>query len=87
MPILPATPEDIPQLLDLVNGAFRGDSARKGWTHEADLLEGPARTDAEALRAILLMPEATILKYGDDTGPIMAASIWSNGSVACTWAC
>ena len=36
----PATAEDLPDLHALVHGAYRGDSARRGWTHEADLLDG-----------------------------------------------
>ena len=38
--IAPATEEDIPALNKLVNRAYRGDSSRKGWTTEADLLDG-----------------------------------------------
>jgi len=51
-PIRTATSADLPALLDLVHRAYRGDSARTGWTHEADLLDGQ-RTDAEALGAML----------------------------------
>ena len=47
-----ATAVDLSALLDLVQRAYRGDSARAGWTHEADLLDGQ-RTDAEALATML----------------------------------
>jgi ribosomal protein S18 acetylase RimI-like enzyme len=47
-----ATLSDLDALLDLVHRAYRGDSARAGWTHEADLLDGQ-RTDAAALAAII----------------------------------
>jgi len=66
--ILPATPSDIPALLALVNSAFRGDSARQGWTHEADLLHGDLRTDEASLRDLLQQPGGTVLKYCTDTG-------------------
>lgn len=39
-------------MLALVQRAYRGDSARGGWTHEADLLDGQ-RTDAAALGGML----------------------------------
>lgn len=39
---------DAPALTTLVNSAYRGDSSRRGWTTEADLLGGQ-RTDARAL--------------------------------------
>lgn len=44
----------------LVESAFRGDSARGGWTHEADLLGGQ-RTDQEALAEAIADPDRTIL--------------------------
>lgn len=55
-----ATHNDLPQLHRLVEGAYRGDSARRGWTHEADLLGGQ-RTDVEALREVLDDPAQCIL--------------------------
>jgi N-acetylglutamate synthase-like GNAT family acetyltransferase len=58
--IRPATLADIPALHRLVERAYRGDSARKGWTHEADLLGGQ-RTDVEGLRAIIADPAQRLL--------------------------
>lgn len=62
--ILPATEQDIPALNELVQSAYRGDSSRRGWTTEADLLDG-IRTDEAGLKAMLDNPRATILKYVD----------------------
>lgn len=66
--ISPASFADIPALLLLVNNAFRGHSARRGWTHEADLLKGTLRTDEATLRELLGTPGAVILKIEDETG-------------------
>ena len=44
--------EDVAQLQPFVHAAYRGDSARRGWTHEADLLDGQ-RIDAEALTDLI----------------------------------
>ncbi|WP_158882449.1 GNAT family N-acetyltransferase [Rhodanobacter sp. L36] len=44
-----ATVDDIPALVELVTSAYRGDSSRKGWTTEADILDGN-RIDPEVLR-------------------------------------
>lgn len=44
----PATAADVPLIQPLVHHAYRGDRARVGWTHEADLLDA-ARIDEEAL--------------------------------------
>lgn len=56
----PAQSADVPELHRLVESAYRGDSARAGWTHEADLLEGP-RTSAQALMAVVENPREAVL--------------------------
>lgn len=58
--IRPATPADVPALHRLIEGAYRGDSARRGWTHEADLLDGQ-RTDEAALGDMLADPAGRLL--------------------------
>ncbi|GAB4032945.1 GNAT family N-acetyltransferase [Spirosoma gilvum] len=63
--IIPATEQDIPALDKLVNSAYRGESSKKGWTTEADLLGG-IRTDEQGLKAMLQNPKATILTYLED---------------------
>lgn len=60
--ILPAGSDDVPALNQLVNSAYRGESSKKGWTTEADLLDG-IRTDEASLREMIAKPNATILKY------------------------
>ena len=56
----PASAEDVPKLHRLVESAYRGDSAKRGWTHEADLLGGQ-RTDPAALQHIVEGADQTIL--------------------------
>lgn len=58
--IRPATADDIPALHDLVERAYRGISAREGWTHEADLITGD-RTSPDQLRATLADPDSAVL--------------------------
>jgi len=45
----PAAPDDVPALHRLIESAYRGDSAKAGWTHEADLLGGQRTDEAELL--------------------------------------
>ena len=45
----PAALDDVPALHRLVESAYRGDSAKAGWTHEADLLGGQRTDEAELL--------------------------------------
>ena len=51
---------DIPALHHLIESAYRGDSAARGWTHESYLLGGQ-RTDPDSLRAIISDPDSAIL--------------------------
>lgn len=63
--ITPATDEDIPGLHKLVNSAYRGEHAKKGWTTEADLLDG-IRTNEEGLKEMMHQKDAVILKCNDE---------------------
>ena len=58
---------DIEALHALVESAYRGESAKRGWTHEADLLGGQ-RTDAKALREIIAADNQVILLAKDGKG-------------------
>lgn len=61
----PASVFDISALHTLIESAYRGDSAKQGWTHEADLLGGQ-RTDREALAEIVADPKQTLLVAEQD---------------------
>jgi ribosomal protein S18 acetylase RimI-like enzyme len=58
--ITTANPADAPALKELLEAAYRGDSARAGWNHEADILDDE-RTSLEELHALLADPAVTIL--------------------------
>ncbi|HUR50499.1 MAG TPA: GNAT family N-acetyltransferase [Mycobacteriales bacterium] len=62
MQIRPARLDDVPELLDLVHSAYRGDASRAGWTTEADLIDG-SRTDADELTA--LVPDLLVAVDGE----------------------
>jgi GNAT superfamily N-acetyltransferase len=55
-----ATPADIGAIVALVESAYRGDVSRKGWTTEADLLDGQ-RTDPMSVAELLAKPGCSIL--------------------------
>jgi ribosomal protein S18 acetylase RimI-like enzyme len=48
----PATADDVPALVGLIQSAYRGDASRAGWTTEADILQGQ-RTDTEGVLAVI----------------------------------
>lgn len=51
---------DAVALANLVNAAYRGDASRKGWTTEADLLEG-SRTDVDEVLALMTAADSLFL--------------------------
>ena len=57
-----ATLADVTALNNLVNSAYRGESSKKGWTTEADLLGG-IRTTEEGLSETIKKSDTFILKY------------------------
>ena len=65
MLITRAGTDDIKELNILINRAYRGETSKKGWTTEADLLDG-LRTDEETLAEMMNKEDAVILKYGDE---------------------
>ncbi|GAA4376102.1 GNAT family N-acetyltransferase [Hymenobacter koreensis] len=74
--LVSATPADVPELLTLVNRAYRGEAgAVAGWTNEAHLLEGP-RTSAAALTELLTQPAAAILACRMGTNGPLVGSVY-----------
>jgi len=69
MPISKANLQDVPELNVLVNSAYRGETSKKGWTTEANLLDG-IRIDEETLYSYFDNPQIIILKNTDESGRI-----------------
>jgi ribosomal protein S18 acetylase RimI-like enzyme len=66
-----ATVDDVAELVPLIESAYRGDSSRRGWTTEADLLDGQ-RTDPEGVRAVITTPTSRMLMAVADDGRLVA---------------
>ncbi len=69
MPITKATRTDVTALNTLVNSAYRGENSKKGWTTEADLLDG-SRIDEETLNGYFDDHNIIILKNTESDGQI-----------------
>lgn len=78
--IRPATPEDLPAVHAIIERAYRGEAARQGWTHEADLIiEGP-RTDIATLTGIVEDPASQLLMALEGRTPIGSVHIADRGN-------
>ncbi len=60
--VKPAVTGDLLELHALIERAYRGESAKTGWTNEADLLDGP-RTDLATLSAAILDEDEVLLTF------------------------
>lgn len=77
-----ATPADLPALHALIERAYRGQSARQGWTHEADLLGGQ-RTDLDALGGMIADESQHLLMWQDANGPAACVALTDKGAGLC----
>ncbi len=85
MRLTQATDDEIEAVAELANRAYRGGTARQGWTHEADYLDGQ-RTDPETLRAELAsLPEAVILMLREEADGGLIGSVWLEPEAAGAW--
>jgi GNAT superfamily N-acetyltransferase len=71
MAIFQAVEADIPHLVKLLDSAYRGETSKKGWTTEADLLKGEKRTDETAVNKLMQTSGAVFLKYTDEANEIL----------------
>src|SRR5699024_10672052 len=83
-----AADDDVPELVDLVQAAYRGEG---GWTTEAHLVDGH-RTDAVEVRAMLDDPQVTLLVPSTTVSSSAAATPAANrrttpASHGRSWAC
>lgn len=62
--ITAASPADAPCLKTLLEAAYRGDTARTGWNHEADILDDERVAPGE-IEALLADPAVTMLTARD----------------------
>ena len=80
--IRPAVRDDLARLHPVIERAYRGEEARSGWTHEADLLEGK-RTSIEALQAIVDDPAQRLLIAEEGEAVIGCVQVSDRGAGLC----
>lgn len=73
-----ATAADIPAIVALVESAYRGDSGRRGWTTESELLDG-RRTDVDAVAELLGTQHSCILLAEADGHLLASAHLQKQG--------
>ena len=66
-----AGPEDVPELVELIRSAYRGEASRAGWTSEAHLVDGERTGDRTLLR-VIGSPRSRLLIARDPQGAAVA---------------
>lgn len=67
-----ATPDDAPQLQQLVESAFRAEDSRQGWTDDLGL-SSSFRIDVEEIMAIIAKPDSIVLMATDDNNTLVGS--------------
>ena len=73
-----ATSADIAAIVALVESAYRGDVSRKGWTTEANLLDGQ-RTDPAGVAELIAKPGSCMLLAERDGALLACANLEKRG--------
>ncbi|GBF57352.1 tRNA(Met) cytidine acetyltransferase TmcA [Candidatus Phycosocius bacilliformis] len=71
--IAPARFDDIAAIVGLMQRAYRGEESKKGWTSEADLIDGD-RTTPEDIGKVLANPNHHFLVARDAAGQIIGCA-------------
>jgi ribosomal protein S18 acetylase RimI-like enzyme len=85
MLLLRAEHADLPAVVALVNAAYRGESARRGWTYESDYMGGQ-RTDLATLqRDLEAQPQALLLLARDAPDSDLLGCVWLEPAGSAIW--
>jgi ribosomal protein S18 acetylase RimI-like enzyme len=85
MPLFRATDADLPTVVAFVNGAYRGEGSRRGWTTEADYLDGQ-RIDLAMLRSDMASrPDAMLLLQRDAPEAPLLGCVWLEPAEVDVW--
>jgi len=76
-----ATTADTDAIVALVESAYRGDVSRKGWTTEADMLDGQ-RTDSPGVEALIHKSGSRVLLAERDGALLACSHIEKQGDAA-----
>ena len=60
-------------MVKLINGAYRGEESKKGWTTEAEMVAGDLRINEESMKVLMQTPGTVFLKYCNDDNKIEGA--------------
>ncbi len=79
----PAVEADYPEIIDLVNLAFRGSGTSASWNIEAGIIEGQRLNESLLREDLAAKPAAFLLTHRDESSGTLLGTVWldpeSNG--------
>ena len=72
----PATEADYPEIIDLINVAFRATGPSASWNVEAGVIEGQRMNDSLLREDLAAKPTAHLLVYRDPADKSVLGSVW-----------
>src|SRR3954470_13668491 len=84
MALFPVSPPELPDIVRLVNAAYRGDGAKAGWTHEADYIAGQ-RIDLAMLNQDLETGGARVLAWREAPDGELLGCVWLEPAGEAAW--
>lgn len=71
-----ALEDDLPEIVDLANRAYRGTGTSAGWTVETDFIEGERTSVARLREDLAEHPDALLLHWRDEHDGSLLGSVW-----------
>jgi GNAT superfamily N-acetyltransferase len=77
-----ATLRHVPAIVALMESAYRGEESKKGWTSEADIIDGQRTDDAE-ISAAINDPKSYLIIATDETSRLVGCACITEDGDAC----
>ncbi len=74
--LIPAGDDDVPDIVVLMNRAYRGGGESTGWSTEADYITGDRTTEALLRADLAASPEASFLTWRDPRVGALKGCVW-----------
>jgi GNAT superfamily N-acetyltransferase len=82
--IVRATVDMVDDLVALMQSAYRGEASRKGWTSEADFIDG-TRTNSVEMTEAILDPDTYIIVAVNDVGQLIGCAAITREANSCNF--
>jgi ribosomal protein S18 acetylase RimI-like enzyme len=74
--LIPAVEADYPEIIELINLAFRGSGASASWNVESGIVEGQRLNDSLLREDLAAKPAALLLTHRDEANGALLGTVW-----------